>query len=123
MHKEEPFSKEDIKEFRKVILHKIEFAQKELSEQEKSLSGISNNIAQDNIKKLEDSFVVEEQERLNTLAIRLKKFIQRLEEALVRIEKGTYGFCQATGKRIDKQRLLLVPHTTHSVEGKNRRKH
>ena len=38
--------------------------------------------------------------------------------ALVRIENKTYGICRVTGKLIPKGRLLAVPHTTISVEGK-----
>ena len=122
MDKNTPFSTTELKEFRENIVGKIAKAQEELDDIEKSLDGISRSIAQNSIKKLEDVCEAEEQERLNVLGIRLKKFIKCLEEALVRIDKGTYGFCQVTGKRIDKQRLLLVPHTTHSVEGKTRRR-
>ena len=118
MDKKAPFSAADLEEFRKNIIDKITKAKEELVEVEKSLGGITRNIARDSIKKLEDVCEVEEQERLNTLGIRLKKFLRCLEEALGRLDNGTYGFCQVTGERIDKQRLLLVPHTTHSVEGK-----
>ena len=122
MNIENAYSQEDIEEFRKVIVAKIALAKEELNHTEESLKVISSNIAQDKINEVEDSFVVEEQEMLNSLSIRLKKFIQHLEAAMVRINKGTYGICRVTGKRIDKRRLLLVPHTTHSVEAKNNRK-
>lgn len=45
-------------------------------------------------------------------------FIRKLEGALVRIENKTYGVCRITGKLIPKGRLMAVPHTTLSLEGK-----
>ena len=55
------------------------------------------------------------------MAARQYKFIESLEAALVRIENKTYGICRVTGKLIPKERLMLVPHATLSVEAKNRR--
>ena len=49
------------------------------------------------------------------------KFIQHLEGAMERIKKGTYGVCVATGRLIDKNRLRVVPHTTHSVAAKQKK--
>ena len=57
----------------------------------------------------------------NHIIIRSKiiyKFIQNLENALIRIENKTYGICRVTGKLIPKERLRLVPHATTTVEGK-----
>ena len=52
------------------------------------------------------------------LAARQKKFIENLEAALVRIENKTYGICRDTGKLIQKERLMAVPHATLSMEAK-----
>ncbi|RYE59205.1 MAG: TraR/DksA family transcriptional regulator, partial [Sphingobacteriales bacterium] len=59
-----------------------------------------------------------EKESTHQLAGRQKKFIEQLEAALVRIANRTYGICRTTGKLIQKERLLAVPHTTQSVEAK-----
>lgn len=48
-----------------------------------------------------------------------EKFISNLQNALVRIENKTYGICRDTGKLIRKERLMLVPHATLSIEAKN----
>jgi RNA polymerase-binding transcription factor DksA len=53
------------------------------------------------------------------LAARQEKFIQNLQNALIRIENKTYGVCRITGKLIPKERLRLVPHATMSVDAKN----
>ena len=39
-----------------------------------------------------------------------------IEEALKRIEKGTYGICELTGKAIPKTRLDAIPWTRFTVE-------
>jgi DnaK suppressor protein len=42
--------------------------------------------------------------------------IYEIEEALKRIEKGTYGVCELTGKQIPKARLDAIPWTRFTVE-------
>lgn len=42
--------------------------------------------------------------------------IYEIEEALKRIEKGTYGTCELTGKSIPKARLDAIPWTRFTVE-------
>ena len=71
-----------------------------------------------NTKVLEDGAETAEKENLSQLAGRQQKFIQNLENALVRIKNGTYGICSVTGKLIPKDRLIAVPHTTQSIEAK-----
>ena len=49
---------------------------------------------------------------------------QAIEEALVRIEKGTYGICDNCGKPIDPARLEALPQATlcmdcKALQGKN----
>jgi DnaK suppressor protein len=42
--------------------------------------------------------------------------IYEIEEALKRIEKGTYGVCELTGKQIPRARLEAIPWTRFTVE-------
>ena len=42
--------------------------------------------------------------------------IYEIEEALKRIEKGTYGTCELTGKQIPRARLEAIPWTRFTVE-------
>lgn len=42
--------------------------------------------------------------------------LREVEEALARIEAGTYGTCSACGKRIPEERLEAVPWTTLCIE-------
>lgn len=45
----------------------------------------------------------------------LEKRLQLITAALKRIDKGTYGICIKTGKKIPKARLLLVPEADSVV--------
>src|SRR5437762_9368839 len=42
--------------------------------------------------------------------------VYEIEEALKRIEKGTYGICELTGKQIPKTRLEAIPWTRFTVQ-------
>jgi RNA polymerase-binding transcription factor DksA len=71
---------------------------------------------------MEDGSDTLEKENVMQLAARQQKFIQQLEYALIRIKNGTYGLCIDTGKLIPKERLMIVPHTQHSIEAKMSKK-
>jgi len=70
------------------------------------------------IKGLDDGLGTMETEHINTLASRMQKHIQHLENAKIRIKNKVYGVCRETGKLISKERLRAVPHATLSIEAK-----
>jgi DnaK suppressor protein len=45
-----------------------------------------------------------------------RKLLREIDDALQRIEDGTYGICEGTGKRIPKARLNAQPWARHCVE-------
>ncbi len=47
--------------------------------------------------------------------------LRQVEEALARIEAGTYGTCAACGKEIPEERLEAVPWTTLCIDDARRR--
>ncbi|MBN2426368.1 MAG: TraR/DksA C4-type zinc finger protein [Calditrichaceae bacterium] len=59
-----------------------------------------------------------EREKAFMFAARDEKYLKQIDEALERVENGTYGICRITGKLIGKERLEAVPTTTISVEAK-----
>ena len=115
------YSEEELKEFEDIINEKIDKAQNELTMLKESLSR-SNDSGTDNTsshaKVLEDGADTAEKENLSQLAARQQKFINSLENALIRIKNGTYGLCIETGRLIPKERLRAVPHTMLSIEAK-----
>ncbi len=115
------YSSAELKEFEELINSKIETAENELKILKSSLSksGDSGTDATAATSKvLEDGADTAEKENLNQLAVRQQKFINNLENALIRIKNGTYGVCRETGKLISKDRLRAVPHTTLSIDAK-----
>ncbi len=115
------YSGAELKEFEELINSKIETAENELKILKSSLSksGDSGTDATAATSKvLEDGADTAEKENLNQLAVRQQKFINNLENALIRIKNGTYGVCRETGKLISKDRLRAVPHTTLSIDAK-----
>jgi DnaK suppressor protein len=53
------------------------------------------------------------------LAERQQKYLEQIDEALQRIEDGTYGICLVTGEAIPLERLEEVPVAKYSVKGKD----
>lgn len=115
------YSEEELKEFEELILQKLQKAKTELQILKGSLTHNSDegtDATYGAAKTLEDGADTAEKEHLSQLAGRQQKFINNLENALIRIKNGTYGICVDTGKLISKDRLKAVPHTMHSIEAK-----
>ncbi len=115
------YSDAELEEFRDIINKKIEIARRELADLVDQMQnpGINAGDEADNsYKTMEDGSSSQEKEYIAQLAARQKKFIENLENALIRIENKTYGICKVTGKLIPKERLRAVPHTTLSMEAK-----
>ena len=116
------YSDEELKEFKEIILQKLEKAQRDYDIFRSSINQSDDNDTQDTsptFKILEEGAATLSKEEAGKLAQRQLKFIQHLQAALVRIENKTYGICRETGKLISKERLRAVPHATLSIDAKN----
>lgn len=119
---EYPFSEKELEYFENLLLKKRKEALDEFE-------AIRNNI--ENHRDVDDADQssithhqgdmgsnMEEQDLNYQFLERTRRYIQQLERALLRIKRGTYGICVATGEPIEKGRLEIVPHTNYSVEAK-----
>lgn len=116
------YSDAELAEFRALIEEKLVEAHKDLELLQDSLSHKGDHGTDDtgrSFNMMEDGSETLMREETAQLAARQEKFIKNLENALIRIENKTYGICRVTGKLINKQRLMLVPHATLSIEAKN----
>ena len=52
---------------------------------------------------------------------RERKLLRKINSALIRIEEGTYGFCEETGEEIGLKRLEARPVATLCLEAQERR--
>lgn len=115
----------ELEEFKQVIEEKIVKAKEDLELLKSSYMNNGNNGTEDTsptFKAFEEGSQTMSKEANTQLALRQEKFIRDLKNALIRIENKTYGVCRVTGKLIQKQRLILVPHATLSIEAKNMQK-
>ncbi|MEM6829920.1 MAG: TraR/DksA C4-type zinc finger protein [Bacteroidota bacterium] len=114
------YSDQELEEFESLINEKLEKAKSELNTLKASLIREADDTGDNfsSVKTLEDGADTAEKEQLSQLAGRQQKFINNLENALIRIKNRTYGICVDTGKLISKERLRAVPHTMHSIEAK-----
>lgn len=122
MSEKNKYSKDELKEFQDIINEKLEKAKEDLTLLVDQLSHKDDHGTEDTsptFKLMDEGSDVLSKEEINQLAARQQKFIQSLENALIRIENGTYGICRVTGKLIPKERLKIVPHATLSIEAKN----
>jgi len=51
---------------------------------------------------------------------RQRKLVSKIDAALVRLEEGTYGYCEETGEPISLKRLDARPIATLSIEAQER---
>ncbi|MEY3421678.1 MAG: hypothetical protein RIR48_1974 [Bacteroidota bacterium] len=113
------YSDEDLKEFKDLIDKKLSKASEQYSSLKEQLKDITENNNDDFAKDITDfSSIQSELEMLNNMANHQRKYIQDLENALIRINNKSYGICVVTGELIEKKRLLAVPTTTKSVTAK-----
>ncbi len=114
------YSDADLVQFKEVILKKIAKAKDEVDFYTEQIKNASES--QTEFASIDDGSSTSERENMNQIVVRMLKLISHLESALVRIENKSYGICRETGRLIPKERLLVVPHATLSVEGKKMEK-
>ncbi len=115
------YSDEELEEFRAIITGKLEKAREDLKMLTDAYSHANEHDTADTsptFKVLEEGYQVLSKEENSRLASRQQKFINSLENALIRIENKSYGVCRATGNLISKERLRSVPHATLSIDAK-----
>ncbi len=85
---------------------------------EKTVSGMSNDVKEELLDPTDRAAL--ESDRNFTLRIRdrERKLIGKLNEALERIEDGTFGICEMCGNQISEKRLMARPVTTLCIECK-----
>jgi len=115
------YSDKELEEFKTLIMDKLAKARVDfvlLTEAYTNHNEHDTNDTSPTFKVLEEGYQVLSKEENAKLAARQEKFIQSLENALIRIENKSYGICRVTGKLISKERLRIVPHATLSIEAK-----
>lgn len=120
-----PFSDEELEEFRQLILKKRREAVEDIESMKAQLANARDHAENDtaySFHMADAGTDAMEREKMYLMVAREQKYVGYLERALERIQHKTYGVCKVTGKPIAKERLMVVPHTETSVEGKTGRR-
>ncbi len=118
------YSKQDLEHFRTIILEKKREILEELETlRDTMMDSTTGEYASENSMystHMEQGTDAMEREKTFLFASREGKFLNHLEDALVRIDKGEYGRCLTCGKLIEKERLEAVPHAQQCLQCKLR---
>ena len=110
-------SKLQQKHFRKLLLSWKEQLEIEAEETVKHLKTDSNNLADPNDRATQESeFGLELRTR-----DRERKLLRKIQVSLLKIDEGTYGYCEETGEEIGLKRLEARPVATYTLEAQERR--
>ncbi len=75
----------------------------------------ANEIPKDFVDQASDEW---DRNFLLRLRQRERSLLKKIDEALIRIEEGTYGICEECGEEISEERLLARPVTTLCINCK-----
>ena len=122
-----PLSKEDLDYFKNLLFKRREEIAAEArtledASRNREIQGTSGDRSTYSMHMADHGTDAMEREKSMLLAQREVEYVDEIDEALQRIEDGTYGICRVTGKDIPKARLEAVPTTSLSVEGKMKEK-
>ncbi|MBI3112047.1 MAG: TraR/DksA C4-type zinc finger protein [Ignavibacteriales bacterium] len=119
------YNKTELTYFKKIILEKRKEILEELETLKASMMDVTTGeYATENSTyslHMEQGTDTMEREKTFLFASREGKFLNYLDDALKRLEKGEYGFCLDCGTLIDKERLEAVPHAQLCINCKLKR--
>jgi DnaK suppressor protein len=108
--------KKDLEYFRKLLTERLENLLAEASE---TVSGMTGEIP--NFPDPTDRASLEaDRNFMLRIRDRERKLIVKIRQALERIDRGTYGICEACGSNISIKRLKARPVTTQCIDCKTR---
>jgi RNA polymerase-binding protein DksA len=119
------YSKVELEHFKNIILEKRKEILEELESLKASMMDVTTGeyVNENSTYSLhmEQGTDAMEREKTFLFASREGKFLNYLDDALKRIDKGDYGFCNDCGKLIEKERLEAVPHAQLCIQCKLKR--
>jgi DnaK suppressor protein len=116
--KEEYMNPKQLEYFRRKL---IKWREELMEEAQETL----NNLRDDSYKEVGDEADRASRESDHSLELRTRdryrKLLRKIEQALERIDDGTYGYCEDTGEPIGVARLEARPIATLTVDAQERR--
>ena len=118
-----PLDKKTLEYFKNLLLAKRKNATEQIDATAENIHILDSDNDPDYMpaSDIEEASSENQSDTMNYVLIeRNRKYIQQIDDALERIENGTYGICQATGRPISRARLEAVPHTRFSIYAKKK---
>ncbi len=119
------YSDDKLKMFRELLEEKREKLLKELeylegSSLKSTITDATGDISSYSFHMADQGTDAMEREKAFLFASREGRFLYHLNEALLRIDQGSYGVCEECGRLISEERLMAVPHARLCIECKSR---
>jgi RNA polymerase-binding protein DksA len=112
-----PLSKAELERFRALLLKKrAELVGDVANMEAEALQSTSGGLSHTPQHLAEQGSDAYDQSLALDLAAADRKLIKEIDDALARIDKGTFGLCELTGKPIPLQRLEELPWARFSIE-------
>ena len=117
------FTADELHQFKKIILEKRKETLEELDTLKESMMDVTTGeyVSESSTYSLhmEQGTDAMEREKTFLFASRGNKFVNQLDDALARIDSGTFGLCRVCSLLIPKERLEAVPTAQTCAEYKN----
>ncbi|MCW5895772.1 MAG: molecular chaperone DnaK [Bacteroidetes bacterium] len=117
------YSERDLKHFKEIILEKKTEMMEELETLKETMMDVTTGeyVSESSTYSLhmEQGTDAMEREKTFLFASRGSKFVNQLDDALARIDNGTYGVCRVCQLLVPKERLEAVPTAQTCAEYKN----
>lgn len=114
--------KSDLKKFKELLLEKRKKIMDEMSglnsQFDSTLKESTGDLSSHSYHMADQGTDAMEREMAAMISSKSGRFVYHIDEALRRIEDGTYGNCFTCGKQIGLDRLEAVPHARFCIECK-----
>jgi RNA polymerase-binding protein DksA len=117
------FTKQELAELKKGLLEERAELERQYKEIEQTSFGTGQSELSGEISSFDEEYAdagtdTFERERDLSLSNNIRDLLDKIDHAVERIEKGSYGLCERCGRPIEKARLKALPYTTLCVKDK-----
>jgi DnaK suppressor protein len=105
--------KKELEKYRRLLVDKKNNLLSELAKTKNAEEETTEESTQDIADKAVSSYT---REFLYSLNDSERHTIQQIDQALARIDEGTYGFCLNCGNAMNEKRLTAIPWSRHCVD-------
>lgn len=119
-----PYSDKELEHFKNLLLKEREEAADNAQRMKESIED-QRELDEDRISSQDHhpgDLGTDEQEKETDYILRerSRRKLEEIDAALKRIENKTYGVCEDTGKKIQKERLEAIPYARFSMEARKK---